>query len=69
MEDTIREDAERYRWLCENACDLIFWASGSPISGKVEIDPDQYPVKVYGSAKPELDALIDAKRLRFSYKP
>lgn len=61
------KDAARYRWICDNACDLNFYASGEPvpaagerrITGKVEIDEAQYPVEDFGSAKPQLDSLID----------
>lgn len=60
--EAFRKDAERYRLICEKAIDVTFWAAGpAPIHGCVEIDPDQYPVDEFGSAKPELDALIDAE--------
>ncbi len=61
--DACRKDAERYRLICEKAIDVTFWATGpAPIHGCVEIDPDQYPVGEFGSAKAELDALLDAEK-------
>jgi hypothetical protein len=56
----LRLDAGRYRWLCDSACDVTFWAAGTPIKGRAEIEPDQYLVRDFGSAKTELDAAIDA---------
>ncbi|PXX60704.1 hypothetical protein SAMN05660489_04370 [Pseudomonas sp. LAMO17WK12:I10] len=59
--EALRKDAERYQWICANACDLNFYAAGpTPIRGRVEIDAEQYPVSEWGSAKPELDSIIDA---------
>ena len=59
--DALRKDAERYEWICANACDLNFYAVGpAPIRGRVEIDAEQYPVSEWGSAKTELDSIIDA---------
>lgn len=59
--DALRKDAERYEWICANACDLNFYAVGpAPIRGCVEIDAEQYPVSEWGSAKTELDSIIDA---------
>jgi len=67
--EALRKDAGRYRWICDSACDLNFYAGGvnndgpgdcRPIIGHVEIDQGQYPVDEFGSAKAALDSQIDA---------
>lgn len=64
--EALRADAERYRWLCENRCDVTMCASSTDYGDgdrtfgpRVELDPDQYP-RHLGDIKPKLDALIDA---------
>ena len=63
----LRKDAERYRFIADNACDVIMSASmtdygdGDTTSGpRVEVAPDQYPTGIFGTAKTKLDAAIDA---------
>lgn len=65
--EAMRKDAERYRFIADNACDVIMSASmtdygdGDTTSGpRVEVAPDQYPTGIFGTAKTKLDAAIDA---------
>jgi PAS domain-containing protein len=65
--EALRKDAERYRFIADNACDVIMSASmtdygdgDTTIGPRVEVDPDQYPTGTFGTAKTKLDAAIDA---------
>lgn len=64
--EAAREDAERYRWLADNRCDVTMCASATDYGDgdttfgpRVEIDPEQFGPE-YGSPKAKLDAAIDA---------
>lgn len=66
--EAAREDAERYRWLADNRCDVTMCASATDYGDgdttfgpRVEIDPEQFGPE-YGSPKAKLDAAIDAAR-------
>lgn len=65
--EALQKDAERYRWLADNACDVTVSASTTDygdgdtnMGPRVSVDPQQYPTEFFGSAKQKLDAAIDA---------
>lgn len=68
-DDKLRADAERYRWLAKNRCDVFMCVVGlesldtgeSDLSVEVDVHPEAYPEQ-YGDAKPHLDTAIDIAR-------
>lgn len=60
-------DAGRYQFIADSACDVSFYAAntdcgdGDTTPGpRVELNPDQYPVEMFGTGKAKLDFAVDA---------